>query len=165
MKTLFIVRHGEASWDNPELSDYERPLLKEEINISKIVANYLCEKKIIVNKIISSSAVRAMETAKVFAPIINFPKGKIEIMKELYLAELNEIFDVLYAIDDEFDSVMIFGHNPGLTELANAFLDKIVDNLPTTAVVSVKINNEKWTDISVSEYSTNFIVFPEMLKR
>ena len=165
MKTLFIVRHGEASWDSPELSDYKRPLLKEEINISKTVANYLCEKKIIVNKIISSSAVRAMETAKVSAPIINFPKGKIEIMKELYLAELNEIFDVLYAIDDEFDSVMIFGHNPGLTELANAFLDKIVDNLPTTAVVSVKINNEKWTDISVSEYSTNFIVFPEMLKR
>ena len=106
-----------------------------------------------------------METAKVFAPIINFPKGKIEIMKELYLAEVNEILDVLYAIDDEFDSVMIFGHNPGLTELANVFLDKIFDNLPTTAVVSVKINNEKWTDISVSEYSTNFIVFPEMLKR
>jgi phosphohistidine phosphatase SixA len=42
MKTLFIVRHGEAFWDNPELSDYERPLLKEEINTSKIVANYLC---------------------------------------------------------------------------------------------------------------------------
>ena len=112
MKTLIIVRHSEASWDNPDLSDHERPLINEGINNAKNVAAYLCEKKISVDKIISSSAVRTKETAKIFAAVFDFPQEKIELKRELYLADVNGIFDVLFSLDDKLGSVMIFGHNP-----------------------------------------------------
>ena len=39
---------------------------------------------------------------------------------------------------------MVVGHNPGLTELANHLIPRVVTNLPTCGLVSVTIDTDTW---------------------
>lgn len=163
MKTLFIIRHGEAPFANHNMLDDERILVKEGIDNSKKIGRFLSERKTSVDKIISSPAKRTMQTANIIAPVINYSKEKIQIEDSLYLADGEEILDVVYTVDDKVDSLMIFGHNPGVTELANLFFDTEMEMVPTTATVSVNIDCKKWADIILKRSSINFVVFPEMI--
>ena len=94
--------------------------------------------------IISSPAVRAWTTAKILAQEIGYPREFLQRENSLYLASLDNIIDVLIAQDAEFNSVMIVGHNPGLTIFANYLSPGLTDNLPTAGVVSVGFEQDDW---------------------
>ncbi len=94
--------------------------------------------------IVSSPAVRAWTTATVVAQKIGYPLESLQREDDLYLASLNDLIDVVAAQDDGFESMMIFGHNPGLTNFANYLSPNLTSNLPTAGVVSVSIDRDDW---------------------
>lgn len=93
---------------------------------------------------ISSPAVRAWTTAKYFAAELNYPTEFLQREDALYLATLEDLLGVVIAQDDGFNSIMLFGHNPGLTEFANFLVPGLTNNLPTAGVVAVQIDQEDW---------------------
>jgi len=163
MKTLYIVRHAKSSWDHPGLSDDERPLIKKGIKRTNKIAAFLQDKDIKVDRFISSYAVRAHETAKIIAGTLAYPENKISISRQLYHGSTDHIYDELHALPDDIESVMIFGHNPTFTSLANHFLSEKTDWLPTSAVVAISFNTDKWTEITLAEQKTKFVIFPRDL--
>ncbi len=163
MKTLYIVRHAKSSWDYPGLADDERPLIEKGTKRTLKIANYLKEKNILPDLMLASHAVRAHETAKIIANITGYPEDRIMITSNLYHASADRIYDELYTLSDEIDSVMIFGHNPTFTSFANNFLDIKIDWLPTSGTVSVTFDTDRWTDIAIVEHKINFIVIPKDL--
>lgn len=164
MKRLIIVRHGKSSWGNLELSDHDRFLLPVGINRTQKIAKFLSQKGVIPDLIISSSAVRAVSTAQLIASEIGYDSDKIICNKGLYLADEDEIYDELFAIDNDIDSVMVFGHNPGFTYLANYFVNPQIENLPTSGVVCVDFNTDKWERIPKSQFKVQFVVTPKMIE-
>lgn len=164
MKTLYIVRHAKSSWENIQLSDHDRPLLPVGVKKTKRIANYLNERKLLPELMLSSTAKRAFETAKLIAKMTGYPVNKIKTSSALYHAGSDDIYSELYALDNLIESVMIFGHNPTFTYFVNQYLDPRIDNLPTTGVVCIEFNCDKWEDINDSSYRVNFVVFPRMLK-
>ena len=163
-KTLYIVRHGKSSWDDPFLSDHERPLAPKGINKTLKVAGFLKNNISCPDLFLSSTAVRAKETAGILAKELGYPEEKIKYSTNLYHAGEEAIFSELYALPDEVNSVMIFGHNPGFTYFVNKFLDPTIDNLPTSGTVSVTFNTGRWDEIDTAGFHVNFVVFPKMLK-
>ena len=121
MKTLFVVRHAKSSWEDMSLSDHDRPLLPIGIKKTKRVAGYLREKEIIPDLLISSSAVRAYETARIIAEGVGYPDDEIVINSNLYHASSETVFDELYGLTNDIESVMIFGHNLLLPILLMSF--------------------------------------------
>ena len=113
---------------------------------------------------ISSSAERAYETAKLVAEGIGYEVGQIVKSKALYHAGVDEIYDELFSIDNNVNSVMLFGHNPTLTYFANIFINREIDNLPTSGVVSVEFKTDRWEAIANAKFKVNFVVFPRMIK-
>lgn len=164
MKTLYIVRHGKSSWEDPSLTDHDRPLLSTGIKKTKRIAKFLENKKIKPDLFLSSSAKRAYKTAEIIAEEIGYPTDKIKKESNLYHASPDEIFSELFALPDEIDSVMIFGHNPTFTYFANHFLSPTIENLPTSGTVSISFDCNAWNNISKSKFHVNFVVFPRMLK-
>jgi len=164
MKTIYIVRHGKSSWENPSLADHDRPLLSTGIKKTKRIAKFLQSKKIKPDLLLSSSAVRAYQTAEIIAKAIGYKIDKIKKEPGLYHASPDEIFSELYALPDEIVSVMIFGHNPAFTYFVNHFLSPTIENLPTSGTVSINFDCDKWNQISDSAFHINFAVFPRMLK-
>ena len=161
MKTLYIVRHAKSAWEY-NLPDDERPLIQKGIKRTNKIAAFLLNKDIKPDILISSYAVRALETAKIIAATIGYPE-EIKISQELYHANTDSLYHELFALSDKTDSAMMFGHNPTFTSFANHFLDKKIDWLPTSGVVAISFKTDKWTEIALAKHKVEFIIFPKDL--
>ncbi len=144
MKTLTLLRHAKSSWGDSALSDRERLLNARGERDAPIMGQRIVAAGIRPSMIISSPAVRAWTTAKIVAQEINYPVEFLQREDELYLASLNTLLDVVCAQDNEFNHLMVVGHNPGLTEFANYLVPGLTNNLPTAGVVSVSLETEDW---------------------
>lgn len=160
-----MIRHGKSSWEDPSLDDHDRPLLPTGIKKTRRIADFLAGKKIQPGLILSSSAVRAFETAVIIAPATGYPVEKIKKSKALYHASADQVFDEIFSIDNSIDTVLLFGHNPTFTYFVNRFVDPPLENLPTSGAVSLVYDCDKWENISGSAFKVNFVVFPRMLKK
>jgi phosphohistidine phosphatase len=164
MKTLYLMRHAKASWEEPGVSDTDRPLIPKGVKKTKQIVEFLLKRETAVDMIISSPAVRAYETAKIVAAGLNYPLNKIKIDRKIYDGYYDRILDIIYGTPNEIDSVMIFGHNPTITNLANLFLHPGIESMPTSCIVCLSFNTDKWEEIPAQEAIREFVVFPKMLK-
>jgi phosphohistidine phosphatase len=164
MKKLFLVRHAKSSWEEPGVSDIDRPLIPKGIRKTGLVIEYLKKQGVEIDLMVSSPAVRAHETAKIMAVGLDYPVNKIRIERKIYDGYYDRIIDIIYGTPNEVVNLMIFGHNPTMTNLANLFLHPGIDNMPTSCVVCISFNTEKWEEIPNSESNCEFVAFPKMLK-
>lgn len=144
-KTLTIVRHAKSSWKDANLSDRERPLNQRGRRDAPVMGRRIDEAGIRPSLIITSPAVRAFETAKIVALQINYPYEFLQRERELYLASLDTLIEIVSAQDETFNNLMLFGHNPGLTDFVNYLVPNLTDNLPTAGVVSVSFDADSWS--------------------
>ncbi len=160
MKTLYLVRHAKSSWKDSSLDDIERPLNKRGKRDAPFMGELLKEKGINPELIISSSAKRASKTAQAIAEQIGYPKKDIIFDEEIYEASSRELIDYIKQLDDKFNSVMLFGHNPGFTMLNNYLSKKYIDNIPTCGIVALEFNNS-WKDIGKNSAKYLFFDYPK----
>ncbi len=144
MKILTLVRHAKSSWNDTNLSDRERPLNKRGERDAPVMGQRIVNHGIRPSLIIASPAVRAWTTAKIIAHEIAYPLEFLQREDSLYLASLDDLLDAVIAQDIGFSSLMVVGHNPGMTDFANFLLPGITNNLPTAGVVSVQVDREDW---------------------
>ena len=162
MKKLIIIRHSKSSWKDLSLGDFHRPLNKRGKTDGPIMANFLSSK---INKICflhSSSSVRTFETSKFFIDRIKF--NKIKYDDSLYHSSSFSILNLIRNYSDNFSSVAIIAHNPGLTNLINELTNIYIDNLPTTGIAEIDFNCLKWNDISLKNSNLIEIKFPKQIK-
>ncbi len=119
MRKIVFLRHGDTENPAHNVSDHDRALLPGGVEEAKLVGSQILLKNPAINLIITSSARRACETAYVVASQLNYPKEKVIIEDNLYNANLSKIFGVINKIDDQYDSVILVGHNPGFTDCSN----------------------------------------------
>lgn len=161
MKTLLIVRHGKSSWDEPDLSDRDRPLKERGIADARKMSALLLEQKIVPELVISSPAKRARQTAELFCETLGIPAGDIDLEEKLYFQGEGVIVDFVRDIDDRFNTVMITGHNPDFTDLANHYMSQSLYNLPTAGVVKLQFDCSSWREISRTNLKNDICLFPK----
>lgn len=161
MKTIYLVRHAKSSWSNPRLSDFNRPLNKRGKRDAPYMGEQLNEIEIKPDLIISSPAKRAKKTAINIADKINYPKKRIVFNDEIYEASEKTLLDLIKKLDNKLDSVMIFAHNPGLTQLNNFISKKYIDNIPTCGVVALECDRE-WSEVGKNSCKYLFFEYPKM---
>jgi len=144
MKTLTLLRHAKSSWKNTGLADRDRPLNKRGEKDAPEMGRRIDVAGVRPSLIVSSPAVRAWSTAKIVADILNYPTEFLQREKQLYLASLDDLLDVVVQQDEGFNNLMIVAHNPGLTDFANFLCPGLTNNLPTAGVVSVTIDQDSW---------------------
>lgn len=127
------------------MPDRDRPLNKRGERDAPVMGKRISDHGIRPSLIVTSSAVRAWTTAKTIARELNYPKEFLQREDGLYLASLDEILDTIVAQDIGFNSLMVVGHNPGLTDLVNFLQPGLTHNLPTAGVVSVQIDQDNWS--------------------
>jgi len=162
MKIVYIVRHGKSSWENAYIPDRFRKLIPEGEARTLKIAKYLRTKFVNPELIITSSAVRAQETAKLLAKELHFPLDQININEAFYKAVKEDIMETLKTLPDEVTSVMIVGHNPTFTNLVNSFLEpeKQISKLPTSAVAAFRFKTYHWEEIEFVKHHLEFLITP-----
>lgn len=163
MKTLYLVRHAKSSWETPGNEDHERPIRDKGVKRTQKIIGFLNEHNIKPGIIVSSHALRALQTARILASGLNYPQEDILVDKKLYIDDSENIMDVVAGLPDKENKAMLVGHNPCMTEFANEFLDDEIDNLPTSGVVSISFETSKWNEISLAEKKVDFVIYPKEL--
>jgi phosphohistidine phosphatase len=161
MKSLNLVRHAKSSWKYPDLEDFERPLNKRGKHDAPMMGRRLNDKKISPDLIISSLAVRAATTAKIISECLSYPLDKINYNDQLYEASGLSLMNIISEIDNQYKSVMLVGHNPGLTTVANLLSDKQIMNIPTCGIFSLEIDISSWSEISENCAMFSFFEYPK----
>ena len=161
-KKLIIVRHSKSSWKDLSLDDFNRPLNKRGKEDGPIISNYLSKKINFIDFLHSSSSVRTFETSKFFTERIKF--GKVKYDDSLYHSSSGSILNLIKNYSNEYSSVMLIAHNPGLTHLINQITNISLDNLPTTGLAEIHFSCNKWNEISSKNSNLIDLKFPKQLK-
>lgn len=144
MKILTLVRHAKSSWGDPGLTDRERPLNRRGERDAPDMGERIGAAGVRPSLIVSSPAVRAWTTAMIIAREISYPVEFMQRDDDLFHAGVNSLLDVVAEQDEGFNSIMLVGHNPGFTDLANYLSPGLTGNLPTCGVVSVSLDCDNW---------------------
>ena len=161
MKELFIIRHAKSSWENNQLTDFERPLNprgKEDAPIMGIALKKIGFKP---DLIVSSSATRAYSTAVLIANQLDYDHSLIEKNNSLYEASTHSVFKIINSLNDKFSRVFLFGHNPTFTMLIEKLGGHAIGNLPTCGVVGIRFELDSWQMIVEGIGSQFFYDFPK----
>jgi phosphohistidine phosphatase len=140
------MRHAKSSWKY-DLQDVERPLKGRGRTDIAVIAEAFKKKYPNPEIVFCSSAVRAMETCKIFLYNVGFLHKKPEYFSQLYDFGGNNLTEFIKNIDDQYQHVMVFGHNHAMTYFTNSFGDIYIDNLPTSGLVILEFDIERWQDL------------------
>jgi len=165
LKTLTLVRHAKSSWKNPSWSDIERPLNKRGLRDAPLIGKKISSHIHFPITLFSSDAVRAFVTSKKIARELNIDETQIECFNELYHASSGEILNFVKKIDNALDNIMLFLHNPGITDFANYFSSEYYENIPTCGVISFSFEVDLWKDIDKKNCTQNFYLYPKQFKK
>ena len=161
MKTLYLLRHAKSSWDDPSLSDIDRPLNKRGRRDAPFMGEILVKKLKPPQLIYSSPANRAITTALTIAESFNIDKKTIIKDQRIYDAAVSDLVRIISSTSDEYDTIMFFGHNPTFTLTSNYLSDKFIDNIPTCGLVQIDFNINSWQDIDVDKGKLVLFEYPK----
>ena len=147
MKDLLLLRHAKSSWEDSELSDFERPLNGRGKRDAPIIGKLILKEKLTPHFIISSPAARARDTADIVAKKCQY-KGKISFRSSLYATSPQEYLRTLQSLKDDYKLVLVVGHNPAIIELVE-LLTGMAESIPTCALAHIKLPIKKWEELQL----------------
>ncbi len=161
MKTIYLVRHAKSDWANETLSDIDRPLNARGYSDAHKMSLILKEKKLIPDLIISSPAIRAISTALIFCRNLNFNPDAIRINRNLYDTRVKQYIDVITKTENQFKTIVLFGHNPIITNCANCLTTSFTHEMSTCSIAGITSKCEDWKKFADSNCELTFYDFPK----
>lgn len=161
-KTLYLIRHAKSSWGNPGLRDHDRPLNNRGLHDAPKMALFLAENAAKPSLIITSTAKRALSTALYFADTFEIPEEKVRREAAIYEAHPTDVLKIIHQLPDTESCVLVFGHNPTFTSLANVFSeDMYIENVPTCGIVKITTTAESWNKMYEGNAKVVACYFPK----
>jgi len=160
-KRLLLIRHAKSDWGSPSMGDFDRPLNKRGNTNAQEMAQRMIKQNIYPHLIVSSPALRALTTANYFAKTWGINENKIQTDKNIYEAGLKTLLNVVNHFNNQYDTVAMFGHNPGFTDFANYLSDVNIYNMPTCSIVMLEFPFEDWRLISGSTAKVLLFDYPK----
>lgn len=161
MKTLTLMRHAKSSWANADLSDHERPLNKRGHKAAPDMASRIAERWAIDERprlLVSSPAVRAATTANYVGQALAL---SVQTDDRLYPFSVAQVMALIEDLDDDIPHVMLFGHNPGVSMIAQHLGALASANMPTAAVVCMQFDVNSWAELPAQLCSDYWYDFPK----
>ena len=159
MKTLFLIRHAKSSWDDTALPDKDRPLNDRGKRDAPKMGKRLAKRDVKPDLILSSPARRTLTTAEIIAKKLDYKRKDIVVDDRLYAGAVRDLLNVIHKLGDKLERVMLFGHNPELTELAHRLSSEIT-HMPTCAVAQFTFATKSWSNIGKAKLASVELDYP-----
>lgn len=164
MLQLFLIRHAKSSWADAALNDHQRPLNNRGQNDLPRMSERLKIKGWYPERIFCSTARRAVETYKGLEHIfMERPECKVSFHDDLYLCTHTRLNKFISEITDQYTSVALIGHNPGMTDFVNHYTNIRLDNLPTLGIIGLECEAGHWADTQNKEWKFKEFIYPKMV--
>jgi len=160
-KLLVLVRHAKSDWSVSGQKDIERVLNERGHRDAPRMGKILVDKSLLVDAFISSSADRAKITARYFVEQFKVPEEKIIINENLYEASARVWMNEVNTLDNQLNTVVMFGHNPGISYFSEYVTKEEFGEIPTSAIVGIFFEVEDWKLVSGNGGKLIFYEYPE----
>ncbi len=147
MKTLYLLRHAKAEKKTPALDDFDRALTDKGIDAANKIREQLEKRNIQPDKIISSPAKRALQTAKIIFESNAEPK-KIITHADMYSSSYANLIHIIKNTDENIQSLLLVGHNPSFNDLLHYVCQTTIYNIPKAGMVRIKLSEDRWSKIT-----------------
>ncbi|MBX7241147.1 MAG: histidine phosphatase family protein [Bacteroidia bacterium] len=165
MKTLVICRHAKADYPS-DTADFDRPLKEKGIKDAEYMGELLSDHNFSPDLIISSPALRAFSTAKIVAEAVKYPIKDIQTHPDIYHEGPGSLLDMIEDIPKEVQSVMIFGHNPTLSDFVRAILKMYHPfDMPTSAMVCIENPFNNWDFSMPQSGRLRWMIIPRLKRK
>ncbi len=167
MKELVLIRHAKSDWTKETIKDIDRPLGERGYEDAYILSKWYKEEMGLPDQILSSPATRALNTAFIFARTFGIKEKDVLIDENLYESLVKTYLKSISQTDNKVNRLMVFGHNPMLTEVCNELnRDMLFDNVPTCGIVKIGFEFNDWKDIlTKQEGKLQISKFPKSFKK
>lgn len=162
-KQLLICRHAKSSWRDASLSDIQRPLNKRGERDAPEMGRRLVRRGIRPDLIMTSPAVRAKTTAELYAAQLGYPLLRMQIHADQYAAAPSRLLSLVQALDPGLETVLMVGHNPESTILANLLGNLGIANIPTSGIVALEFPVASWGEIAEGTGFLHFFDYPKKI--
>ncbi len=143
MKTLMLLRHAKSSWKDSNLADHDRPLNKRGKKTAPEMGRLMVKEGLVPDLILSSTAVRARETAEAVAKSSSY-EGPIELLESFYLATAGKLLsEAASRTPDSVVRLLLVAHNPGMEDLVEV-LSEARQPFPTAALAVFEVPIDRW---------------------
>lgn len=159
-KHLYLLRHAEAAEKLLHQQDLERELTPAGKNQSLQMGAYLLRENQPIDVMISSDALRAKQTAALTADKMQFESSKVLFDHTIYDATARTFLSFINSLDEQFNSVIIVGHNPALSYLAEYLTKSEIGNIVPAGMVIIKFNLANWSEVSEGNGALEKYVYP-----
>lgn len=146
-KELFLIRHANAV-SIPFKDDFSRALTPRGCQEAEQMAERLSLHKDTPGYLISSPAIRALSTAEIFAGHMGIPSAQIQLQRPIYEASMGTLLHIINQVDDQHESIALFGHNPGISTIGQYLCPDITYTLSTSSIVQLHFEFECWNMVS-----------------
>ncbi len=148
MKRLTLMRHADARWNDPAITDLERPLNRRGTAAAQAMARRLLDLELVPDLLLASPARRTQQTADIVARELSLPARRVRREEALYLASASDMLKLVYGTGPRVAHLLLVAHNPGVSELAQLLLRQHGSaGLPTAAVCSIAFDAAQWAVI------------------
>lgn len=161
--TLYIVRHAKAEDRAIFMADHDRQLTSDGSMAAARMGRYLHQKGVVPDMIISSTAPRARDTAKLMAEQIGYATEAIQLDEKLFDGGPKAYLAALNALPDTVQTAMIVGHNPDVSYLAEFLTHQTIGSMSKGALVAITFDNLTWTNVSGRTGSVSFQISPKSI--
>ncbi len=148
MKTLVIVRHGAFDHSNSQIADMDRSLNRMGRHQTEEMASQFDRLSLSPDLLVSSTAKRAVETAQIYAKKLGISSESIRIEENIFEAERAEILRMVQSFDDDAQTVILFGHHPGVTKLLHHLTDGGVEKMSLGSFAVLELSATSWRSVS-----------------
>ena len=162
MKTIYLIRHAKSDWNHIGLTDFDRPLNARGKKDAPMMGQKLKELHVEPDIIISSPAARAKNTIQVIGNQLNYSPDNIVYDNSIYHSSVENLIEVLNVIDNAQSTVILVGHNPGITFLSNYLTNDYLDNIVTCGIVKIEIDINDWNHIVEGIGRKIFYIYPKL---
>lgn len=161
-RTLILLRHAKSDKDNMTMPDIERPLEASGRLEAEEMGDYLAKKLYHIDAIISSPSIRTKQTLEIICPKIGFDYSKVQWDSSLYACTGEHLQEKVKKTFDLYGTVMYVGHNPSITNTANAFQsEQTINEVKTCGVVGISFQTAFWSEVSKSNGKLWFYAKPK----
>jgi phosphohistidine phosphatase len=148
-KTLFLIRHAKSDRSEAGLPDHDRPLNDRGRRDAREMGRRLKQRGVKPDLILASTALRARTTALLLAAELDLGADSLVEDQRIYASSATKLMYVVQELDDKLACVILVGHNPEMTELAQHFSQEAPD-MPTCAVAQFTFAVDAWSGIGAA---------------
>ena len=160
MKSLYLVRHAKAGWDNSWTDDFDRSLTDRGRLDAREISTRLFNKGVVPELIVTSPAKRALDTAEIFADHLGCSPDKVVQKMEIYQGGPEELGEIVQSLQEEYRNVMLFGHNPVITMFASWLTGKSMASMETCGVLRIDLEKKRWADAKQGKGKVTWYEYP-----